>query len=123
MPPLSRVAWDAAGLHAPDLRWATERSRSRPVRWHGGPRSNRAQGGGVEFVQAQEPPAPLARFSVHEGTCLALAADPEGGFLSGGDDGRLVHLNVDGTSEVLVDAGGEWIDLVATSPVRPSLCN
>jgi WD40 repeat protein len=85
--------------------------------WEGGPRLKpREGGGGVEVVQAQAPPAPLARFSVHEGTCLGFAADSAGGFLSGGDDGRLVHLTVDGASEAWVDTPGEWIDLVAASP-------
>ncbi|NUY30844.1 WD40 repeat domain-containing protein [Paraburkholderia sp. JPY303] len=86
--------------------------------WEGGPRLRpRESGGGVEFVQAQAPPAPLARFSVHEGTCLALAADPAGGFLSGGDDGRLVHLRLDGTSALVAHEVGAWIDRVAASPV------
>ncbi|MPW05347.1 WD40 repeat domain-containing protein [Paraburkholderia sp. CNPSo 3155] len=86
--------------------------------WEGGPRLKpRESGGGVEFVQAQAPPAPLARFSVHEGTCLALAADPAGGFLSGGDDGRLVHLRLDGTSALVAHEVGAWIDRVAASPV------
>lgn len=109
------LAWDAAGSYAGfalgdgTLALATGT-------WEGGPRLKPRESGGVEFVQAQAPPTPLARFSVHEDTCLALAADPAGGFLSGGDDGRLVHLNVDGASEVLVDTAGEWIDLVAASP-------
>jgi WD40 repeat protein len=112
--PVVAVVWDAAGLSAGfalgdgTLVLATGK-------WDGGPQLRPRQSGGVEFVQAQEPPVPLARYSVHEGTCLGLAADPAGGFLSGGDDGRLVHLNVDGTSEVLVDSPGDWIDLVAAS--------
>jgi WD40 repeat protein len=113
--PVVAVAWDAAGLNA-GFALGDGTLALAVAEWRGGPGLKPRQGGGVEFVQPQEPAAPLARFSVHEGTCLALAADPEGGFLSGGDDGRLVHLNVDGASEVLVDADGEWIDLVATSP-------
>jgi WD40 repeat protein len=114
--PVVGVAWDVAGLNA-GFALGDGTLALAVAEWRGGPGLKPRQGGGVEFVQAQEPAAPLARFSVHDGTCLALAADPEGGFLSGGDDGRLVHLNVDGASEVLVDADGEWIDLVATSPV------
>ncbi|MHB9841496.1 WD40 repeat domain-containing protein [Paraburkholderia terrae] len=85
--------------------------------WEGGPRLNPRESGGVEFVQAQAPPAPLARFSVHEGTCLALSADAAGGFLSGGDDGRLVHLRLDGTSELVAHEADAWMDHVAASPV------
>jgi WD40 repeat protein len=109
------AAWDAGGLCAGfalgdgTLALATGT-------WEGGPRLKPREGGGVEFVQAQAPPTPLARFSVHDGTCLGLTADPAGGFLSGGDDGRLVHLNVDGASEAWVDTAGEWIDHVAASP-------
>src|ERR1700682_2093215 len=115
--PVVAVVWDAAGLCAGfalgdgTLVLATGK-------WDGGPQLRPRQSGGVEFVQAQEPPAPLARYSVHEGTCLGLAADPAGGFLSGGDDGRLVHLNVDGTSEVLVDSPGDRIDFVGARSGR-----
>ncbi|HEY1999609.1 WD40 repeat domain-containing protein [Paraburkholderia sp.] len=113
--PVVAAAWDTAGqcagfaLGDGTLALATGT-------WDGGPQLKPRESGGVEFVQAQAPPAPLARYSVHEGTCLALAADPAGGFLSGGDDGRLVHLDLDGSSEVLVEAAGAWIDLVAASP-------
>jgi WD40 repeat protein len=84
--------------------------------WDGGPRLKLREGGSVEFQQAQAPPAPLARFSVHENTCLALATDPAGGFLSAGDDGRLVHLRLDGSSELIAHEDGAWIDRVAASP-------
>ena len=112
--PVVALAWDVAGFHA-GFALGDGTVALATGEWPGGPALKPRQSGGVEFVQAREPPAPVARFSVHDGTCLALAADPEGGFLSGGDDGRLVHLKVDGTSEVLVDVDGEWIDLVATS--------
>jgi WD40 repeat protein len=112
--PVVAVAWDAAAQSA-GFALGDGTVALAAGKWEAGPQLKPRQGGGVEFVQAREPPVPLARFSVHEGACLALAADPEGGFLSGGDDGRLVHLNGDGTSEVLVDVDGEWVDLVATS--------
>ncbi|WP_438391258.1 WD40 repeat domain-containing protein [Caballeronia sp. DA-9] len=108
------IAWDFAGSHA-GFALGDGTVAFTAAAWPGGPLVRPRQGGGVEFVPAREPPTPVTRFSVHDGTCLALAADPEGGFLSGGDDGRLVHLNVDGTIEVLIDSAGEWIDLVATT--------
>jgi WD40 repeat protein len=113
--PVVALAWDTAGRHA-GFALGDGTLALAAGEWRGGPGLKPRQGGGVEFVQPTEPPAPLARFSMHDGSCLALAADPEGGFLSGGDDGRLVHLNVDGTSEMLVDTAGEWIDLVAAGP-------
>lgn len=109
------VAWDTAGQSAGfALGDGTLALASRV--WDGGPRLKPRASGGVEFVQALAPPAPLARYSAHEGTCLALAADPSGGFLSASDDGRLVHLRLDGTSELIVHEDGAWIDRVAASP-------
>src|ERR1700756_5878953 len=89
------AVWDAGGLCA-GFALGDGTLALAAGTWEGGPRLKAREGGGVEFVQALAPPTPLARFSVHEGTCLGLAADPAGGFLSGADDGRLVHLNVDG---------------------------
>jgi WD40 repeat protein len=114
--PVVDAVWDAAGLCA-CFALGDGMLALASGTWAGGPRLEPREGGGVEFVPAQAPPTPLARFRVHEpGTCLALATDPDSGFLSGGDDGRLVHLCVDGASEVLVDTGGEWIDLLAADP-------
>lgn len=113
--PVVDVVWDTSGQCAGFALGDGTLALATGV-WHGGPRLKPRESGGVEFVQAQVPPAPLARFSVHEGTCLALAADPGGGFLSGGDDGRLVHLRLDGTSELIAHETGVWIDRVAASP-------
>lgn len=111
--PVAALAWDSAGRHVGfalgDGTLAIAASE-----WAGGPQLKPREAGGVDFVQAREPPTPLARLAVHDGACLALAADPEGGFLSGGDDGRLVHSMPDGASELLADHNGEWIDVVAT---------
>jgi WD40 repeat protein len=112
--PVVALAWDVAGRTA-GFALGDGTVALAAGEWPGGPALKPRPTGGVEFVPAREPPAPVARFAVHDGTCLTLAADPEGGFLSGGDDGRLVHLSADGASEMLVDTGGEWIDLVATS--------
>ncbi|HKR45753.1 MAG TPA: WD40 repeat domain-containing protein [Paraburkholderia sp.] len=114
--PVVEIVWDTSGQCAGFALGDGTLALATGV-WEHGPRLKPREGGGVEFVQAQEPPAPLARFSVHAGTCLALAADPAGGFLSGGDDGRLVHLHLDGASELVAQEAGAWIDRVAASPV------
>jgi WD40 repeat protein len=58
---------------------------------------------------AGEVPAP-----VHKGVVLSLIADPNGdGFLSGGDDGRLLRIAPDGGATELVDQKGKWIDKLA----------
>jgi WD40 repeat protein len=59
-------------------------------------------------------PAPPAAAPVHEGAALALAADPVGeGFVSGGDDGRLLRLGRDGAASELARQKGKWIDHLA----------
>jgi WD40 repeat protein len=84
-------------------------------KWEGGPQLKPHATRGIELIHAQAPPPPVARFEVHDGVCLALAADPDGGFLSAGDDGRLVHLDIDGNSNVLAALPAQWIDCVAAS--------
>lgn len=59
--------------------------------------------GDVETVQA------------HNGALLCLAAHPEGEFVSGGDDGRLVRTT-DGKSRELFAAKNRWIENVAVAP-------
>lgn len=50
----------------------------------------------------------------HDGACLCLAADSEGrAFLTGGDDGKLVRTDETGTTEVLAEEKGKWIEHVA----------
>ena len=48
---------------------------------------------------------------VHGGAALALVADPAGdGFVSGGDDGRLLRIGADGTATELFNQKGQWVD-------------
>ncbi len=52
---------------------------------------------------------------LHKGAVLALAGDPAGdGFVSGGDDGRLLRLGLDGAVAELANQRGKWIDHVVT---------
>ncbi len=51
----------------------------------------------------------------HQGATLALTAHPEGGFLSGGDDGRLVHSVPGETPRELLKIKSRWIENVAAA--------
>jgi WD40 repeat protein len=100
----STVAWDAGGQLAAfglsDGTLAVAR-----LAWDGGPTVRPREGGGVELVPPGAPPPPVARIPVHDGACLALAADPDGGFLSGGSDGQLARVQPDGTIDTLARFG------------------
>ena len=52
---------------------------------------------------------------VHQGATLALTVHPEGGFLSGGDDGRLVHSRPGEVPRELLHIKGRWIENVAAT--------
>lgn len=75
-----------------------------PVPWPGAPSLRRHAEGGVEVVPARGSPPPLARASVSRGPCLALAGVADG-FLTGGADGRLRRLALDGTAEKVAQLG------------------
>jgi WD40 repeat protein len=64
----------------------------------------------VDFARQQ---AHAARtIAAHDGAVLALAADARGGFVSGGDDGRVMRIERDGTSAELQRFAGQWIEHV-----------
>ena len=55
----------------------------------------------------------------HRGASLSFARDPGGkSFLSGGDDGRLVRVALDGTTAEILNAKGKWIEAIAVSERR-----
>ncbi|WP_250520496.1 MULTISPECIES: WD40 repeat domain-containing protein [unclassified Caballeronia] len=83
--------------------------------WEGGPQLKAHETRGVELIKATAPPPPLARFAIHDGASLGLAADADGGFLSAGDDGRLVQMDIDGNVRQLIAQHGRRIDHVAVS--------
>ncbi|MBU6420196.1 MAG: WD40 repeat domain-containing protein [Proteobacteria bacterium] len=49
----------------------------------------------------------------HDGAALAMAAHPEGGFITGGDDGRLMRAKPDGAILELQKFGSKWVEQVA----------
>jgi WD40 repeat protein len=64
----------------------------------------------ADIAAAPSDPSP----PVHGGAVLALVADPAGdGFVSGGDDGRLLRIGTDGAATELFAQKGKWIDHLA----------
>lgn len=58
--------------------------------------------------------APEAAAPVHGGAVLSLALDPTGdGFVSGGDDGRVLRLGADGSATELLNQKGRWFEHLA----------
>lgn len=52
--------------------------------------------------------------AAHDGACLAICADCRDGFLSGGDDGRLVRVAPDGSMTEIAQLGAmKWVEQVA----------
>ena len=57
----------------------------------------------------------LQTIEAHKGAILALTAHPQGGFLTGGDDGCLMHTQTDASSTQVAFVKGRWIENVAVS--------
>lgn len=70
-------------------------------------------------VQLVGPDHGVRAVQAHEGAALCLSLDVDGlGFVTGGDDGRLVRTSPDGAATELLNAPGRHIDVVAVS--RPA---
>lgn len=70
-------------------------------------------------VQLVSPDHKVRAVRAHEGAALCLALDIDGqGFVTGGDDGRLVRTSPDGVAAELLSAPGRQLDVVAVS--RPA---
>lgn len=55
--------------------------------------------------------APDAAAPLHKGVVLSLVGDPAGdGFVSGGDDGRVLRIAADGSATELLAQKGKWIE-------------
>ncbi len=92
--------------------------------WPNGPRVELRPGGGVGMVAAKEVAPRPVRAACHPGSCISIAADLSGGFLTGGDDGRVVHVPHFGDPVILAHVTGAWIDALACSStgVRAYAC-
>ncbi|GGJ39055.1 WD40 repeat domain-containing protein [Neoroseomonas lacus] len=51
--------------------------------------------------------------AAHDGACLSICADAKDGVLTGGDDGRLMRIDPDGTASGVATYGSKWVDQVA----------
>lgn len=69
--------------------------------------------GSLRLVDAQ---GTVKQVEAHNGACLALVAHPKEGFISSGDDGRLVHTRADGSATELAKTRGKWIEHIAVAP-------
>jgi WD40 repeat protein len=75
-----------------------------------------AAGLGDGSVQIVDRDGDVRPVQAHEGAALCMALDIDGqGFLTGGDDGRLVRTAPDGTWSDLLSAAGRQIDVLAVS--------
>jgi WD40 repeat protein len=75
-----------------------------------------ALGDGRVRLRPAEPGADLPEMPapVHGGVVLSLIADPAGdGFVSGGDDGRLLRHGKDGSASEIASYKGKWIEHLA----------
>jgi WD40 repeat protein len=85
------------------------------ARWPRGPRVEPRPGGGAMLIAAEQAAPQPVRAACHQGSCLSLVADARGGFLSGGDDGRVVWVPPVGEPAVVAHEAGAWIAAVASS--------
>ncbi|MBI1211490.1 MAG: WD40 repeat domain-containing protein [Alphaproteobacteria bacterium] len=69
--------------------------------------------GSLRLVDSQ---GTVKEVTPHNGACLSLVAHPKSGFVTGGDDGRLVHTSDEGASVELAKTRGKWIEQVAVAP-------
>jgi WD40 repeat protein len=56
------------------------------------------------------------RVEAHPDGAILVAAADKGRLVTGGDDGRVIAIAADGTSRVLAETGGAWIDALALHP-------
>jgi len=118
--PAAAVAWDeATGLAGFALGDGTL-ALAHPV-WEGAPVLRPRDGGGAELVPGTAPAPPAARVKAHRGAGLAVAADPDGGFLTGGTDGRVTCVRADGSLRAIAHLDGA-ATLVAAGPGQCRAC-
>jgi len=69
--------------------------------------------GTVRALDLTDAAAGFKTFEIHKGGALCFAPDiVAGAHLSGGDDGKLVKVGLDGATEIIADLGRKWVDHV-----------
>jgi hypothetical protein len=112
--PATAAAWDAGGGTAA-FGFADGSVALVAAQWEGAPTVRARPGGGVELVPGTggKPPE-IAHRAVHDGACRTIAANPDGGFLTGGEDAMVARLPAGGgEATVLVPAADGGPALVA----------
>lgn len=67
--------------------------------------------GTVRVLDLADAPKGFKTFEIHKGGALCFAPDCEqGAHLSGGDDGKLFKVTVDGQTELIADIGRKWVE-------------
>ena len=112
--PVVTLAWDVAGASVA-FALGDGHLAVADAQWPRGPRVEPKPGGGVSLVAAEAPATRPVRVACHQGSCLCIAADARGGFLTGGDDGRVVLVPPVGNPAVVSQLAGAWFDSVACS--------
>jgi WD40 repeat protein len=70
--------------------------------------------GMLRVIRPAEMQGEWTEAAAHDGACLSFCADAKDGFLSGGDDGRLVRLAPDGALQEIARLGAmKWVEHVA----------
>jgi WD40-like Beta Propeller Repeat len=112
--PVVAAAWDVEGARV-GFALGDGHLAVADAHWPQGPRAQARPGGGVDLVAAEAPAPRPVRAACHQGSCLAVAADARGGFLTGGDDGRVVLVPRVGDPAVVAGPADAWVDTVASS--------
>ena len=112
--PVVGAAWDVDG-RAVGFALGDGHLAVADTKWPSGPRVESKPGGGVGLVAAEAPAPRPVRVACHPASCVCIAADAGGGFLTGGGDGRVVHVPRTGDPAVLAQVPGAWIDALACS--------
>ena len=73
-----------------------------------------ALGDGTVHLPPVRGPADWQAVAAHDGAVLSLAADTRPGFVTGGDDGRLLRIAPDGTVTEAARFGTKWVEHVAS---------
>jgi WD40 repeat protein len=110
--PVAAVAWSNNGSVAAFALGDGAVALAR-AEWGGGPDVRIRATGGVEVRPPTMPSPPVLRVLAHEGPCRALIAQ-HGGFLSCGQDGRIVRIGIEGSIDAAAPPAGRRIDLLAT---------